>query len=336
MAINKNALIRYQVLDRCFRNPGRNYFWEDLLREVNEALINYNGLDSGIRRRQLYDDITFMESEEGWSVPLERHRDGKRTYYRYDDLTFSINNQPLNEQEINELQSALHLLGRFDGIPQLEALQVIIPRLGAGKPADAIAPIVGFDQNPYLQGKDLFRQLFSAIHYRQVLRVAYQDFKSGSPYELTFHPAYLKQYNNRWFALGLVAEWPYPTANLALDRIRSAETAADIPYSVPEVDWQEYFDDLIGVTRYENASLTRIKLWCAPDTAPYILTKPLHGSQRTISQDEAGLTLSIEVYPNPELYSLLLSFGERIRVLSPEEVQAELAQKLRAALKGYP
>jgi hypothetical protein len=78
MAINKNALIRYQVLDRCFRNPGRNYFWEDLLREVNEALINYNGLDSGIRRRQLYNDITFMESEEGWSVPLERHRDGER------------------------------------------------------------------------------------------------------------------------------------------------------------------------------------------------------------------------------------------------------------------
>jgi len=29
-----------------------------------------------IGRRQLYDDIKFMESEGGWSVPLERYKDG--------------------------------------------------------------------------------------------------------------------------------------------------------------------------------------------------------------------------------------------------------------------
>ena len=39
MSVNKNALIRYQVLDRCFRNSGRMYFWEDLLEECNKALI---------------------------------------------------------------------------------------------------------------------------------------------------------------------------------------------------------------------------------------------------------------------------------------------------------
>jgi hypothetical protein len=42
MAINKNALIRYQVLDRCFRNPGRMYFWQDLLEECNQALADIN------------------------------------------------------------------------------------------------------------------------------------------------------------------------------------------------------------------------------------------------------------------------------------------------------
>ena len=31
MAINKAAFIRYQVLDNCFRNPAKKYFWEDLL-----------------------------------------------------------------------------------------------------------------------------------------------------------------------------------------------------------------------------------------------------------------------------------------------------------------
>jgi len=31
MATNKNAIIRYQALDKCFRNPGRKYFMDDLM-----------------------------------------------------------------------------------------------------------------------------------------------------------------------------------------------------------------------------------------------------------------------------------------------------------------
>ena len=31
MATNKNALIRYKILDTCFRNPGKKYFIEDLI-----------------------------------------------------------------------------------------------------------------------------------------------------------------------------------------------------------------------------------------------------------------------------------------------------------------
>ena len=96
MSITKNAFIRYQALDRCFRNPGRIFFWEDLLDECNKALVNNDSQSDGIQRRQLFDDIKFMESEAGWSIPLGRIRHGKRVYYRYEDLSFSINNQPLN------------------------------------------------------------------------------------------------------------------------------------------------------------------------------------------------------------------------------------------------
>ena len=57
MSTNKNALIRYQVLDRCFRNIGKMYFWEDLLEECNKALIDFDPNSNGIQRRQLFDDI---------------------------------------------------------------------------------------------------------------------------------------------------------------------------------------------------------------------------------------------------------------------------------------
>lgn len=52
MAINKNALLRYQTLDKCFSNFGRKFFIHDLLDVVNEKLIEDNFHSDGIQERQ--------------------------------------------------------------------------------------------------------------------------------------------------------------------------------------------------------------------------------------------------------------------------------------------
>ena len=97
MATNKHATIRYHALDRCFANTGRRYYIEDLIEACNVALCDYTGIDDGVKRRQIFEDINFMESEQGWSIPLERCKDGKRVFYRYEDSTFSIKNQAIND-----------------------------------------------------------------------------------------------------------------------------------------------------------------------------------------------------------------------------------------------
>ena len=88
MATNKHATIRYQALDKCFRNTGRKYFIDDLIEACNKAIFNYSGISDGVKRRQIFDDINFMQSESGWTVPLERLKDGRRVYYRYSDASF--------------------------------------------------------------------------------------------------------------------------------------------------------------------------------------------------------------------------------------------------------
>jgi predicted DNA-binding transcriptional regulator YafY len=45
-----------------------------------------------------------------------------------------------------------------------------------------------------------------------------------------------------------------------------------------------------------------------------------------IKEDENGLTITIEVIPNYELKSLLLSFGKELKVLSPEWLHKELLE----------
>lgn len=85
--------------------------------------------------------------------------------------------------------------------------------------------VIAYDSNVDYQGSDNIEPLFNAIINKQVLKIIYQDFKSNHPYDIIFHPHFLKQYNNRWFAFGK-NENPPPGLknveiwNLPLDRIQ--------------------------------------------------------------------------------------------------------------------
>ena len=60
MPIKNHQIIRYQALDRCFRNSGRRYFIDDLIDACQQVIYNFTGNSEGVQKRQIYDDITFM------------------------------------------------------------------------------------------------------------------------------------------------------------------------------------------------------------------------------------------------------------------------------------
>lgn len=334
MSTNKNALIRYQTLDRCFRNTGRMYFWEDLLEECNKALLDFDSDSDGIQRRQLFDDISFMESMAGWSIPLERIRYGRKVYYRYDDLSFSINNQPLNDSEVEQIKSALQIFSRFSGTPQFEWVNEMIPMLESKFGLIARkSEVISFESNIDLKGLHFLTPLFNAIINERVILVNYKDFKSSEPYKIILHPYYLKQYNNRWFVFGLNPDNQVPNWNLALDRIESlTETAEEFISS--DTDWEEYFFDLVGVTRTEGVELQEIVLKFSPGVSPYVLTKPIHPTQKH-KNDPTGLEVKIKVIPNFELERLILSFGEQVKVISPLDFKERISHRLLSAARLY-
>ncbi len=335
MAVNKNAYLRYQVLDRCFRNPGRKYFWEYLLEACNMALQEYNGPQSQIKRRQLFEDIKFMESEQGWAIPLERFKEGKKVYYRYSDLSFSINHQPINEAEAQQLKSAVMVLSRLKGMPQFEWVNELIPRLeqsfGAIKEGK---DFMAFDSNEYLKGIAWLEGLFNAILYKKVLQVDYQSFRQERPLHFTIHPYFLKQFNNRWFLFGYNPAFN-DISNLALDRIERIEEVHAVFIENDSVDFEEYFEDIVGVTRPKEGALQMVQLFFSPGLAPYVLTKPLHGSQKKLQHDDDGLVIQLEVIPNYELEQLILSYGESIQVLSPASLRKKVKERLQSALESY-
>lgn len=334
MPTNKHALIRYQTLDRCFSSRGKQYFWEDLHEAVNEALYEYTGKDKGISRRQLFEDIKYMESEQGWAIPLERHTEGKRVWYRYSEPDFSINKRPLNEDEASQLKEALLTLNRFKGMPQFAWVDELVARLEAGFGLKQGAErIIEFEENPYLKGSEHITTLFQAILGKQVLEVSYQGFKQVKPTKLRFHPYYLKQYNNRWFVFGWDDEGDRLT-NMALDRIHGILPGKGKYRTNKNIDFAEHFEDVIGVT-VPDTDAVMVTLRISPHRWPYSQTKPLHGSQKVVAVDAKGATITLHVKLNKELQALLLSFGEDVQVLNPAALRNAMKGRIAAAHEHY-
>ena len=323
MPTNKHASIRYQALDKCFRNPGRNYFIDDLIDACGAALREYSGDGSSVSRRQIFDDITYMESSQGWSIELERHKDGRRVYYRYKDLNFSINSQPLNEREEYQLREALLTLSRFKGMPQFEWVDELAVKLEQGLGlANTKQNIIEFEQNQYLKGLEHITPIYEAIQNQRALTITYQSFKSEQPSSLVFHPYYLKQYNNRWFCLGVSDEYTNLTT-LALDRIEVIEVSK-AKFRVNENwDFEEYFEDIVGVTLNIEAEIQEVVIKVDTKLYPYLITKPLHESQRSSKTEDGGL-IKLSVIPNYELESLILSYGPRLEVVKPVELRDKM------------
>lgn len=335
MPTNKNALIRYQALDRCFSSRGKQYFWEDLLEAVNEALYEYTGKVKGISRRQLFEDIKYMESDQGWAIPLEHHKEGKRVWYRYNDPDFSINKRPLNEDEARQLKEALLTLNRFKGMPQFAWVDELVARLESGFGLkQGAGRIIEFEENPFLKGSEHITTLFHAILGKQVLEVSYQSFKQATPKKLRFHPYYLKQYNNRWFVFGLNEEFKSLT-NMALDRIHAVAPAKGGYIANKDIDFTEFFEDVVGVSVPFDQEPVKVELWVTADLLPYLLTKPIHGSQK-IGKTQAGrTTVELQVIPNYELEAVLLALGEGVEVQAPKALRDRMNERAKATAARY-
>lgn len=323
MSINKNAYLRYQVLDKCFSNKYKIYFIEDLLNEVNKALEDFNGSGSKIERRQLFDDVKFMESEAGWAIPLERIKAGKKVIYRYSDDTFSIKNQKISDDELDAINAALMVLLRFRGFPQFEWINELVPKLQSLFQQDETIEVISFDQNEFLLGLEHLPMLYKSIIKETTLTIEYQSFKDTNSRLLIIHPYYLKQFNKRWFLFGL-NNTDKRLYNLPLDRIKDIKPDSTKFKKNTETNFKDYFEDIVGVSFQANGKPIKIKIQLDYEITPYILTKPLHGSQKKIESNEKGLIIQIEVIPNHELKQLLLSFGDGLEVISPKKYRDEL------------
>lgn len=304
MPTNKNAQLRYQILDRCFSNRHRNYTIEDLVDAVNEALYDMYGTEVSIR--QIREDIKYMRDRVSFNAPIEAVPfDGRRSYYRYSDRNFSIFNNELTVEEITKLSSTIDMLGRYRGGNNgwlEEIISSLEMRFGIKANKENI---VSFDQNDKLKGLEFLSELIDCAINHQPIKLFYKTY-SGKENVEVIHPYHVKQYNNRWFLFGL-EQSPYGDriANRALDRIE----------------------------KFSKANVPFIPNTTVDFSTRYVVSKPIHHSQKIL--DTENCVLQIEVRPNKELESVIFSYFPHVEVLEPATLREQFKEKISKNLKKY-
>ena len=333
MPKTKSAELRIKVIDQCLSDRRRKYSTAKIFERCNEELLKRDFVPI-TAMNSIRDDMEQIQRIYP-GADIESYREGRNIYYRYADPNFSIFKTPMNPDEIIQLTQTLRLLRRFKGMPQFDWVDEIAERLGASLKLDeATEEIVGFDENLDLEGMDNFTPLFNAIVDKQPLKLTYQSFRMDCEETIIVHPYYLKQYNKRWFLIAWNDEYNF-MANYAFDRIKGIADA-NVAYKPTDVDFFDYFDEMIGVSKDTRTEPQIVKLWVSPAQWPYIKTKPLHGTtQHLVSQDEQGAVITIEVYLNYELEQQLLSFGEKVKVLEPAELKERIKERLAGAITNY-
>ena len=102
-----------------------------------------------------------------------------------------------------------------------------------------------------------------------------------------------------------------------------------------EIDFDDFFEDIIGVTVVHDKEPQKVLLQIDNELAPYIENKPLHGSQKIKQRHDNHIALEIFVQINYELISLLLSFGEQLIVQEPQELKDRIIKKAKSMVNNY-
>lgn len=310
----QDKFARIMRLDQLLREPkGRT------LKEIRtDPLID------DISVRLLRGNLKELEDKYGAVFDPTLYR-GRERLWRYKDTNFSIMQQTSSDMEI--IRHSLENLNMFKGDPRYDMLRFYLIGLEKGI-AEVGLNFMSFDNNSDVAGLEHAELILDAIIHKYPLKMWYKPFNKDE-FTCNIHPYHLRQYNRRWYIFAY-SEDKNDILNYPLDRISKLEHLSK-PYIDTEINFDEYFDDIVGVSNYKNTSVEKVVLKVSNKSIDYIRTKPIHWSQAELKEfatdDHTFIQLKVKV--NTELKMLLFSFSDAIEIIEPLWLRASFAERIK-------
>ena len=332
MPVTKNAAFRYRIIDSCLRNPRRRYpNIEDIQEKVTEAL----NLGSIISISSLHKDMKAMRDHFSAPIKFDRMEGG----YYYEDEHFSLNAFPLTHDEITALDLSVSFLKQIKYSGFFSDFESAIDKIISGF---RISKIEGFAQKKIIiteeptadTGIRWLENIYIAILMKESVVVDYQKFNATESRIHHLSPYLIREYRNRWYVTGY-SELTEGLVTLALDRVQSIHSSSAKYRETPTFNQDHFLKHAFGITSYADADPSTVKLLFNENQRGYVESKPIHPTQR-IQESSNEFVVEMECFLTPELEMYILSLGENVKVLAPDELARRVRKRIEAMTYLYP
>ncbi len=340
MPNTKNALVRFKYLDELLSDHHHYYCRRELADKVN-AMLARDGYKT-VDKRTIENDINDLMCSP-FNAPIVEFKKGGKIRVTYSKSSYSLFTKEMSDEERNLLREILSTLGQFDGLDNFKWLDDF--KIGLG--LEERRQIIQFSNNRYYKNSNLLGTLFDSISNEVVIRLSYHTFVDETIRTIDFHPYLLKQYSDRWYLIG-AADSDKFILNFALDRIDKVEPLPERKYEPCPDDLFERFEDIVGVTFYQDRPVEHILCWASDAIKGYVDTKPIHDTYTPLKgetkeqlhaefpQLQGGLFFTLDCINNHELVRVLCSYGKDLLVLrSTGTVAHDVQQRIKEMYEKY-
>lgn len=177
--------------------------------------------------------------------------------------------------------------------------------------------------------------ILDAMSKNVALQMVYQKFADSEPYSCQVEPYCVKFHEQRWYLLGR-KDHRSNLQTFALDRIHQIDILFDKKFEIPEwFNAEAYFADVLGVFAGPDLMPENIQIRVSPFWRQYLITLPLHSSQKEILHTPEYSIFSYLLAVTPDLINRILSFGPNLEVLAPLSLRETMIERIKQMATQY-
>lgn len=333
MSATKNQIFRIRVIDELLAR--KNWVKSTTMQKV---IVERFGEEVSLRTIQ--NDIRDLKEDSrlGYYAPIEY--DKKKKAYKYTEEGYTIKNFGLREQEISAFVFYANCLDIFKDYSLFNdfsnGLNKIIEGVKAGgkiSDRENVNKVLQTDSLIVAKGHRFLGEAVSAIDKQQKVLVEYQGFGWDKPFKRTLSPYFLKEYKNRWYLLA-TSQKEDKIKTYAFDRIKSMKVLDESFNKIVHFDADEYFKHSFGITA-PDGEVMKVILRFDIKEMPYVLSLPIHTTQKVVKEGKSYTDISIDVFDSYELRAYILSKTPAVKVVSPQSLRDAIYESLVKGEKKY-
>jgi proteasome accessory factor B len=327
MQKNKSQLLRLVFIDNKIRQGMRS----GILANCKTMAEEYE-----VSAKSIIRDIDYLKHQ--WGAPIE-YAPSRHGYY-YTEENYAVPALNLTESDLFAIHLAQEALRQYAHLPSYKQLESFLSRIEQSLPA----PLPGAGVETTGGGISLLGGpqtnidptvwgiLAKGVRSGRRLKLSHKKAKSKKLRPRLVDPYHIFSYQGEWYLAGFCHE-RQKILTFAASRIAEATILPDV-FTIPtEFNFETYMQDRFGL--YGESGNFHVQMRFDDTVSPYIRERQWHPSQKITTDEKGGILVEFRVGHLLEIKRWLLSWGNSVTAIAPQQLRDEIMLELEAARRRY-